>query len=142
MPMLPITLTIAAAAALINVWLVFRTGQVRHRSGVSIGDGGNPALIARMRAQSNFIEHAPIFLILLGLVEHARGPQTWLWIVAIVFILARIAHPLGMDRPSPNALRAGGIIASIAATIVLAVYALAIPYLGSAGGSATTITFG
>ncbi|TVV71524.1 MAPEG family protein [Sphingomonas solaris] len=126
---LPITLTIAAAAALLNVWLAVRAGRVRLATKVDIGDGGNPQLIARMRAHANFVEYTPFFLILLGLIELAHGPATWLWIVSIVYILARIAHAFGMDRPAPNPFRAGGIILTFLILIGLAGYALSIPYL-------------
>src|SRR5690242_20921870 len=94
---LPITLTTAGAAALINVWLAFRVGQARHASGVLIGDGGDERLTARMRAQANFVEYAPFVLILIGLIELTRGPSLALWIASAAFLLARLAHPLGMD---------------------------------------------
>jgi uncharacterized protein len=129
---LPITLTIAAAAALLNVWLSFRIGRVRMARRVSIGHGGDALLETRMRAQANFVEYTPFLLILLGLIELARGSQTWLWLVAIVYILARIAHAFGMERPAPNPLRAGGTVVTMLALVGLAGYALAIPYLGKA----------
>jgi hypothetical protein len=47
---LPIALTAAAAAAIVNLWLGIRIGQVRTREKISIGDGGNEALIRRMLA--------------------------------------------------------------------------------------------
>jgi uncharacterized membrane protein YecN with MAPEG domain len=128
MTTLPITLTIAGAAALINVWLALRISHLRRLNHISIGHGGNEAVETRMRAHSNFVEYTPLFLILLGLVEAARGPQTWLWIVAILFILARLAHPFGMDRPAPNALRIGGVAITWLCLLGLAAYALVIPY--------------
>jgi uncharacterized membrane protein YecN with MAPEG domain len=129
MTVLPITLTISAAAALINLWLSIRVSRVRIASKVLIGDGNVPMLAARMRAHANFIEYTPMFLILLGLVELARGSATWLWLVAIVFILSRILHVFGMDRVTTNALRATGFVGTVIATLVLAGYALAMPYL-------------
>jgi uncharacterized membrane protein YecN with MAPEG domain len=126
---LPITLTIAAAAALINLWLATRVSQLRLRDKVSIGEGGNTRLATRMRAHANFVEYTPFFLILLGLIELSQGSKTWLWGVAIVYILARLAHPFGMDRQAPNKLRMIGIVVTWAVLLGLAVYALAIPYL-------------
>jgi uncharacterized membrane protein YecN with MAPEG domain len=126
---LPITLNIAAAAVLINIWLGIRVSQMRFRHKVSLGEGGNPQLTSRMRAHANFIEYTPFFLILLALVELSQGSRTWLWGVAIVYILGRLAHPFGMDRPAPNALRVAGIVITWAVLLGLAVYALAIPYL-------------
>lgn len=41
----------------------------RRKSGVSMGDGGEPLLERRMRAQSNAAEYLPIFLILLAIAE-------------------------------------------------------------------------
>src|SRR4051812_30958863 len=99
---LPITLTITGAAALINIWLGRRVGQMRLTHKISIGDGGNEALTARMRAQSNFVEYTPLVLILIGLIELAVGSKLWLWVVGVVYILGRIAHAFGMDRPHPD----------------------------------------
>jgi hypothetical protein len=128
---LPITLTIAGAAALLNIWLAWRVGRMRGTHKVSIGDGGREPLIARMRAQANFVEYTPFFLILLGLIELAIGSQTWLWIVAGLYILSRIAHAFGMDRPSPDPLRLRmiGIIVTFLILLGLAVYAIVLPYL-------------
>ena len=126
---LPITLTIAAAAALINIWLGARVSQLRLRHKVSVGAAGNDRIACRMRAQANFVEYTPFFLILLALVELSRGSQTWLWGVAILYILARLAHPFGMDRPAPNKLRMLGIVVTWLVLVGLALYALSIPYL-------------
>lgn len=135
---LPITLTIAAAAVLINIWLGTRISRLRFRHKVSVGDGGNETISCRMRAQANFVEYTPLFLILLALVELSQGSKTWLWGVAILFILGRLAHPFGMDRPAPNMLRVVGIVITWAVLIGLALYAIALPYLD---GSRPPVTY-
>jgi uncharacterized protein len=135
---LPITLTIAAAAALINLWLGARVSQLRLRHKVSMGDAGNLQLAARMRAHANFVEYTPFFLILLALVELSQGSKMWLWGVAIAYILARLAHPFGMDRKAPNKLRMIGILLTWAVLLGLAVYALAIPYIQRAQAAAVS----
>ena len=129
METLPITLTMAGACALLNIWLAVRVSMLRMRHKVSVGDAGDERVICRMRSHSNFIEYAPFFLILLGLIEMAIGPAQWLWWVAIAFVLGRLAHPFGMERPAPNPLRMGGTMISWAVLIGLAGYALALPYL-------------
>jgi uncharacterized membrane protein YecN with MAPEG domain len=136
MIVLPITLTIAAAAALLNIWIAARVGTLRRRHNIVIGDGSNPALTARMRAHGNFSEYAPLFVILLGLVELAEGSPVWLWGVAALFILGRILHVFGMDRQTINALRGAGIGLTLLCTAGIALYAIAIPYLHRARTSA------
>ena len=129
MTTLPITLTIAGACALISIWLGLRVSHLRRTHKVSIGDAGNPAVITRMRAHANFAEYTPLFLILLGLIEASEGSQTWLWIVAILFVLARLAHPFGMDRPAPNAFRMGSVGVTWLVLLGLGAYAITIPYM-------------
>ncbi len=128
MTTLPITLTIAGAAAIMNVWLGLRVSLLRRRHGVSIGDGGKAQIATRMRAHANYVEYTPFFLILLALVELARGSEPWLWLVAILFILGRLAHPLGMDRPGANLLRIAGIAVTWLGLLALAAIALATSY--------------
>ncbi|MFL9840001.1 MAPEG family protein [Sphingomonas sp. ST-64] len=124
---LPVTIVTAAACAFVNIWLAVRIGAVRRAENISIGDGGNSRLIARMRAQLNFAEYAPIVLILMGLIELAVGTETWLWLVAGAFITARILHPIGMD--GWGAGRVIGIALTLLVTIGLAGYAASIPFL-------------
>lgn len=130
---LPITLTIAGAAALVNIWLMMRVGQVRTSEKVSVGDGGNDKVIRRMRAHSNYIESAPLIVILIGLIEMAGGDGSapvWLWIVGGVYLLARVAHGMGMDDGKFGKGRMIGTIVTMLTLLGLAVYALTIPYLG------------
>jgi uncharacterized membrane protein YecN with MAPEG domain len=136
---LPITLTITGAAALLNIWLARRVGQMRMAHKISIGDGGNEALTARMRAQANFIEYTPFVLILIGLIELAEGSRLWLWVVGVVYILARIAHGFGMDRPRPDPLRLRMIGTMTTGVILLglALYAIVLPYLHHTPASIT-----
>ncbi|MCC2981437.1 MAPEG family protein [Sphingomonas sp. IC4-52] len=135
---LPVTLVIAAACAVINIWLAVRLVRGRLKGKVMVGDGGDPAMLSGMRAHANFVEYAPIVLILMALIELARGPQVALWIIGAVFVVARIAHPLGMGRSAPNPMRAGGAMATWIVTLVLAGWALAI-VLGGESTSSFTI---
>jgi uncharacterized membrane protein YecN with MAPEG domain len=134
---LPITLTMAGAATLVNVWLARRVGQARHGAKVSIGDGGDERLIRRMRAQSNFVEYTPFFLILVALIELASGSATWLWAVGALYIVARLLHAFGMDGAPGNKLRMAGIITTALLLVGLAIYALVIPYLAHPKPGAT-----
>jgi hypothetical protein len=121
---LPITLTIAAAAAVLHIWLAARVSAVRNSQKVSIGDGGNEILIRRMRAHANYGENMPILLILLALLELAGGDPRILWGAAILFVIARLLHAFGMDRPQPSRLRAFGMMGSALALLILVGYAI------------------
>jgi len=125
---LPITLTIAGAAAILHVWLSLRVSRLRRPLKIGIGDGGNEILHRRIRAHANFSENVPLTLVLLGFVELATGGNLWLWGAAILFILARIAHAFGMDRAGANPLRVGGIGLSWLVLLGLGAYAIFIGY--------------
>ncbi|QKR99025.1 MAPEG family protein [Sphingomonas sp. CL5.1] len=125
--LLPVTLVLAAACGLINLWLGLRLVRGRMQ-GVMLGDGGKPEMLAGMRAHANFAEYAPFVLILTGLIELARGPSLWLWVLTVVFVIARIAHPIGIMRPAPNPLRATGAVGTWIVTAILAGWALTIAY--------------
>ena len=131
--LLPVTLTIAAACAVINIWIAARVVRGRVKGNVLMGDGGVPQMMSGMRAHANFVEYAPFVLILIALIELARGASIWLWALGAVFVLARIAHPLGMARDAPNPLRAGGALLTWIVTLLLAGWALAIAF--DAGGA-------
>jgi uncharacterized protein len=128
---LPITLTIAGAAALINIWLMIRVGQVRGSEKVSVGDGGNEKVIRRMRAHSNYIESAPFVVLLVAAIELASTTSpTWLWIVSGLYLLGRVAHGVGMDNGKFGKGRMVGTIITMLTLLGLGVYSIAIPYLG------------
>ena len=122
--MLPVTLTFAGAAALINLWLAFRVVAIRRSGKVLHGDGANLLLLARMRAQANFVEYAPFVLILLALIELAGGSRWWLWGIGAAFVAARLAHPFGMDARTMSPLRAAGALITWAVLLVLGVWAI------------------
>jgi uncharacterized protein len=118
---------LAAVAALINLWLMIRVGRVRTKEKVMVGDGGNEAVIRRMRAHSNYIESTAFVLILLVLIEMAVGPATWLWAVGGLYFAGRIAHALGMDGVM-NARFVGTII-TLLTQLGLAVMAIVTVYM-------------
>lgn len=125
---LPIALVTAGAAALLNFWLGLRVSRLRISEKIMVGDGGNPRLIARMRAQLNFAEYAPLVLILIALIELARGSQAWLWGVALAFIVGRVLHAFGMDGWRQG--RMIGILITMLTMLGLAGYAVYLGYTG------------
>ena len=120
----PVTLLAAAAAALVNFWLGWRIAQYREKFKVSVGDGGHDPLLRRMRAQSNFIENAPIFLILLGGLEISGCNRIGLAVIAAIFILARISHSVGMDAAENRRWREIGMAGTALPNFALIVWAI------------------
>lgn len=130
--MLPVTLTFAGVAALLNIWLGLRVSQVRIREKVLTGDGGNHRLICRMRAQANYVEYTPFVLILIGALEFAGRWPFALWTVGAVYFLGRIAHGFGMDQPYPAKARQIGTGITLLTLLGLAIWALITSYAPAA----------
>ena len=136
--LLSVTLAIAAACGAINLWLALRLVPGR-MNGIPLGDGGAPAMLIGMRSHANFVEYAPFVLILMALIELARGPSVWLWALGVAFVLARIAHPIGMARQGTNVFRAGGALTTWVVTALLAGWAIAIAVQAQSLPTVTTI---
>jgi uncharacterized membrane protein YecN with MAPEG domain len=125
---LPITLTLAGAAAILHIWLAGRVSRLRRQFKIGLGDGGNEALLRRIRAHGNYAENMPIVLILIALIELAGGDRRILWGMGIAFILARIVHAFGMDSPARLRLRMIGMVVSTLVLLGLAGWALSFAY--------------
>lgn len=127
---LRVTTFTAAICGLIYLWLSYRVVRRRVAAKVSLGDGGNAGLSMRIRTHANFAEYVPILLILMGLVERAIGYSVLLGILAVVLILARLAHAVGMGRPAPNMFRVGGTAGTWMVLLVLSFWALIVAIRG------------
>ena len=97
---LPITAVTAALLALLLLFLAILTVRNRFRLQAAFGDKDDPGLIAASRSHGNLAEHAPIVLIMLGLLEYAEFNTSALIGIAAAFVLARIAHAIGLHQPS------------------------------------------
>lgn len=124
--LLPTTLSLAAAAVVINLWLAIRVIRLRASKRVIHHDGGDEMLQRRMRAQANFIENVPLTLIVIAAIELTGRGAAWLAIVGAVFMLARLAHAFGMDLGRANAARAGGMLVTFLIQAGLAIFAVLI----------------
>lgn len=121
---LSVTLCAAAAAAILNIWLSIRVGQIRRSAKVSIGDDAGGPLTARMRAQLNFVENTAFVLILIAAIELAGAGAQWLAWVSGLYMTDRIAHGLGMDGGTFGSGRAVGTLITMLTQLGLAVVAV------------------
>ena len=120
---LPVTLTAAAAAAIINIWLSVRVGQMRQATKTAHGDDAGGPLTRRMRAQLNFVENTPFVLVLIAAIELSGRGDQWLAWVAGIYMLGRVAHGFGMDGESVTKLRMVGVLITMLTLLGLAVVA-------------------
>lgn len=122
--LLPITATTAAVLALLLLFLAIQTVRQRLKLKVGFGDGGDQGLISASRSHGNLAEHAPIVLIMLGLLEFGRANPTILLAVASAFVIGRIAHVIGLHQPSEPGkaplMRQIGVILTWLTLLVLA----------------------
>ena len=123
---LPVTLTSAAAAAIINIWLSVRVGQMRVKHKVSIGDDSGGPLTARMRAQLNFVENTAFVLVLLAAIELSGRGGVWLAWVSMAYMLGRVAHGIGMDGGTLGKGRSVGTAITMLTQLALAIVAVLI----------------
>jgi len=124
---LPITLLTASIAGLMLIGLSVRVIGSRVTGEVLIGDGSQEDLLYKIRTHANFIEYVPLFLILLGLVESAGGNTTVLMIIALVFIVARALHVLGMGSQANLTFRQLGMVGTFLSIATMSFYGI---YLG------------
>lgn len=120
---LPVTLAMAAAAAILNIWLSIRVGAVRRALGISVGDGGNQSLQRRMRAQLNYVENTAFVLILVAAIELSGVGRDWLAYVAALYLLGRIMHGFGMDGGNFGWGRTVGTVITMLTQLGLAIVA-------------------
>lgn len=110
MPPLPITSTLAVLAALGLVALSLPITAHRFRAKISLGDGRDPLLQARIRAHANFVEYVPLALIVIGLAEASAAPAWLLWTSGGMLVTGRVGHVIGMFGRPPNLPRVAGML--------------------------------
>ena len=92
---LPVT---AFVGAVYCAAAVHRDADGAPRLRLSLSDHGDAKLIAASRSHGNLAEHAPIVVILLGLLEMARANHMALMVIGALFLI-------GASRISPGCMR-------------------------------------
>lgn len=93
-----ITLLFASLHVLLLIALLVPVSLHRRRRQIGIGDGGDPALLRKIRVHANFVEHVPLALLMLALLELAGLSPPLLWLLGAALLLARLMHATGLSR--------------------------------------------
>ena len=109
MTFVPITSLLCAVCALALVGLSIPVVIRRFEARVSLGDGNDKPLRARIRAQANFVEYVPLALATIGLAEANGTAPALIWTCAVGLVLGRTIHAVGMYTGAQPRWRAAGM---------------------------------
>lgn len=123
--LVPVTALYAALLVVILVALLVPIGSLRGKTGISILHGDDMDLATAMRRHGNFIEHVPIMLVLMAIIELNDGNAIFLHVAGILLVIFRILHPIGLHHDQVRSLpRFIGAAGTFLLTIVLGLMAL------------------
>jgi uncharacterized membrane protein YecN with MAPEG domain len=118
---LPVTAFVAAICAIMLLITAIDTVRQRLRLKSAFGDAGDGKLISASRSHGNLAEHAPIVILLLGVLELSNAHHITLMAVGALFLVGRVAHIIGLYTPSdPGKAPLGRQIGVIGTWITLA----------------------
>lgn len=81
-------------AALLALWFLLLSGLVirRRLRGISMGDGGDPAMQRTIRGHGNFAEYVPLALLMLAMLELGRTSFYLLHALGLALLVGRLLH--------------------------------------------------
>ena len=118
-----ITALYAGLYALLLLALAVPISRRRMKLGIGINDGGNAELARAVRVHANAVEWGLPILLLLLAAELNRANPLLLHVCGVVFLVARLAHAMGLSAKSgPSPGRFSGIAATWTVLLVLALW--------------------
>lgn len=114
-------------AGILGLMFVFLSARVilsRRENKTSLGDGGHPDLIRRIRVHGNFSEYVPIALILMAALDIAQTAPWILHALGCTLIAGRVLHALAITRDSIN-LRQAGMALTLTMIILASLHSIA-----------------
>lgn len=97
---LPITSLVAAICAIMLLITAIDTVRQRLRLKAAFGDAGDSKLISASRSHGNLAEHAPIVILMIGMLELNEANHIALMSTGALFLVGRAAHIVGLYAPS------------------------------------------
>ena len=93
-----ITLLFACLHVLLMLGLAVPIARHRHAHKIGLGDGGDKLLARKIRVHGNFIEHVPLALLVLALLELCGLAPAWVSGFGSALLLGRVLHAFGLSR--------------------------------------------
>jgi uncharacterized protein len=121
---LPVTATFIGIFALIQVPLTVMVGFRRVQTGIQFFDGGDLALLRRMRAHANFTETVPITLLAMAAAELSGVPSWALWTGGLSLLVGRAMHAAILIAKGWGNPRAIGMVLTLTPMGVFGAWAL------------------
>jgi uncharacterized membrane protein YecN with MAPEG domain len=117
---MPVFFVCAGLLGLLAVSLTVSVGRLRMQKKIYLGDGGDPEMLAAIRAHGNFMEYVPLCLLLIYVVSDFYT----FWYVAVLslaLLLSRVLHAGGLLGfiPLGRTLGASGTTLILAITSVM-----------------------
>ena len=114
--------------SIIALWLLVLSARIIALRGASFlkffsfNNYGDQTLTRAIRAQSNLIEYAPIFLILIFIAEYNGAHPHLLYMIGTIFLIARLMHgfAFGFMKYSPF-LRVSGTLLTFLSILIISV---------------------
>ncbi|MEK6211375.1 MAG: MAPEG family protein [Pseudomonadota bacterium] len=81
-------------AGLLVLWFLVLAWRVIHRRGhgISLGDGGDPAMLRVIRGHANFAEYVPLALLLMAILELCNFSAYVLHGLGAMLLTGRLLH--------------------------------------------------
>ena len=121
---MPVFFVCAGLLGLLAVSLTVSVGRLRMQKKIYLGDGGDPEMLAAIRAHGNFMEYVPLCLALIYFASDYYG--YWpVAIISLVLLISRVLHAGGLLGfiPLGRTMGAAGTTIILAATSAMCVYA-------------------
>ncbi len=84
--------------ALLLVVLTFRVIKLRRKHKIGVGTNDNRELLLATRVHGNYLENAPIILLLLAVAEANGLAAVYLHCFGTVLVVARLSHAIGLTQ--------------------------------------------
>jgi uncharacterized membrane protein YecN with MAPEG domain len=123
------TVTPLYAGVLAILFFVLSIRVIKMRgTGISLGDGGNPVMLRRIRGHANFAEYVPLILLMMGFLEINHYPSYLLHGIGVVLLVGRLLHGYALSFTEKFSL--GRFLGTVLTFTALNVSALACVYQG------------